>query len=209
MKKQGFEDGRIAVIILAAGLGTRMKSDKAKVLHELCRRPMILYVTETAEQLAGDCVTLVVGHQADEVRRVVSSRFSVRYCLQEKQLGTGHAVKCAMPTLSDSVEEVIILCGDVPIFSAASGLAFLEDHLTSRRDLSVLAVPVDHPDRIRSDRVRCRRTFPTNCRRGRRFRGGKADSDDQYGDLLRPPPFFGDGVTTDSARQCSGRVLSD
>ena len=65
-------EGKVAVIILGAGLGTRMKSNKAKVLHEILKKPMVLYVIETAKQIAGENVILVIGHQAETVRRVVS-----------------------------------------------------------------------------------------------------------------------------------------
>ena len=62
----------IAVVILAAGLGTRMKSNRAKVLHEVAERPMILYVVEAARKAAGDNIIVVVGHQAQKVREILS-----------------------------------------------------------------------------------------------------------------------------------------
>ena len=70
-----------AVIILGAGLGTRMKSNKAKVLHEILHRPMVLYVVETAKKIAGNNVILVIGHQAESVRRVVSETADVIFAL--------------------------------------------------------------------------------------------------------------------------------
>ena len=87
----------IAVVILAAGLGTRMKSDKAKVLHEVAGRPMILHVVEAARKVAGDDVIVVVGNQAQEVREIISETAQLHYAHQEKQLGTAHAVLCALP----------------------------------------------------------------------------------------------------------------
>ena len=69
----------IAVIILAAGMGTRMKSTKAKVLHKILGKPMILYVVETAKKVAGNDVILVIGNQADKVKRIVSEKAEVRY----------------------------------------------------------------------------------------------------------------------------------
>jgi len=136
---------KAAVIILAAGLGTRMKSDKAKVLHEILGRPMILYVVETAKKISRNAVILVVGYQAEKVRQVVSEKADVAYALQERQLGTGHAVSCALPLLPDDVRDVIILCGDVPLLRSETALQLLGDHTASKRDLTVLAVEVPDP----------------------------------------------------------------
>jgi UDP-N-acetylglucosamine diphosphorylase/glucosamine-1-phosphate N-acetyltransferase len=121
-----------AVIILGAGLGTRMKSDKAKVLHEILQRPMVLYVIETARRVAGNNVILVIGHQAEKVRRAVSKEADIIFALQTEQLGTGHAVLCALPYIPSRVGEVIILCGDVPLLNAG-------------RDVSLLAVEIENP----------------------------------------------------------------
>lgn len=135
----------VAAIILAAGLGTRMKSDLAKVLHPILGRPMINYVLETACRIAADNIVVVVGHQAEEVKRVSSQMPGIGFALQEKQLGTGHAVQCAMPRLDDNVEDVIILCGDVPLLKEKTVSRLLDDHRENKRVLSLLAVEVDHP----------------------------------------------------------------
>lgn len=135
----------VSVVILAAGLGTRMKSDKAKVLHELNGRAMVLYVVEVARRLAGDHVVVVVGHQADRVKSVVSAEAQVRYALQTEQLGTGHAVMCAMDEVSDECERVIVLCGDVPLLAYETLRRFAAEHLQNRRAVSVLAVELDRP----------------------------------------------------------------
>jgi len=136
---------KICTIILAAGLGTRMKSDKAKVLHAILGRPMISYVVETAVNISGENVVLVVGHQADTVRRVVSKQATVRYALQEKQLGTGHAVMCALPYVPDTADNVMLLSGDVPNLSAETARRLLNEHLAADRDLSILAIDIDRP----------------------------------------------------------------
>ena len=135
----------VAVIILAAGLGTRMKSNLAKVLHPILGKPMISYVLETAYAVAQDNVVVVVGHQADEVKRVCSLTPGIGFALQETQLGTGHAVLCAMPQLAHNVEDVIILCGDVPLLKAATVRRLLDEHRENKRILSLLAVVVDQP----------------------------------------------------------------
>ena len=138
-------DTKIAVVILAAGLGTRMKSNKAKVLHAVCGKPMVRYVVETAQKVAGSNVILVVGHQADEVRRTVSQQGTFYFALQTEQLGTGHAVLCALPHIPDSCEEVVILCGDVPLIQTHTIETMIESHLTENRDVSVLAVELANP----------------------------------------------------------------
>lgn len=135
----------IAVVILAAGLGTRMKSDRAKVLHEVCGRPMILYVVETAAKVAGKNVILVVGHQAGQVREVVDECAPVRYALQEQQLGTGHAVASALPDVPAECHHVVILCGDVPLVTEETIRNLITDHHLHRRDITVLAMEVEEP----------------------------------------------------------------
>jgi UDP-N-acetylglucosamine diphosphorylase/glucosamine-1-phosphate N-acetyltransferase len=138
-------NNNVAIIILAAGLGKRMKSKKAKVLHKILNRPMIMYVVETATKIAGNDVIVVVGHQAQKVIDVVSKQTQVHFALQDSQLGTGHATLCALPFIPEYVEEVIILCGDVPVLSPITVQRLLDDHLSAKRDLSLLAVSVDNP----------------------------------------------------------------
>lgn len=135
----------VAAIILAAGLGKRMKSSRAKVLHEVLRRPMILYVVDTARAVAGDHVIVVVGHQADRVRQVVGVHAPVRFALQDRQLGTGHAVQCALPQIPETCRRVVILCGDVPLITAQTIDSLIADHRRRRRHATVVAVAVDDP----------------------------------------------------------------
>lgn len=138
-------NSEIAVVILAAGLGTRMKSNKAKVLHEVCGTPMINYVAETARKIAGNNVVLVVGNQADKVRRTVSKLGTFSFAYQKEQLGTGHAVQCALPHIPDQCREVVILCGDVPLIKADTVSALIKSHAAEKRDISVLAVELADP----------------------------------------------------------------
>jgi len=135
----------VAAVILAAGLGTRMKSDLAKVLHPILGKPMISYVLETDYEVAADNIVVVVGHQADEVKRICSQTPGIGFALQEQQLGTGHAVQCAMPGLAEEVDDVLILCGDVPLLKAETVKQLLYDHRENHRILSLLAVSVDQP----------------------------------------------------------------
>lgn len=133
------------VIVLAAGLGTRMKSDRAKVLHEVMGRAMVTYVIETASKIAGDRVIVVVGHQAEKVEQVISGRFHATFAVQHQQLGTGHAVACALPYLPQDTQEVLILYGDVPLLRTATLERFLKDHVSNGCTLSILGVEMENP----------------------------------------------------------------
>lgn len=134
----------IAVIILAAGLGKRMRSPKAKVLHEILGRPMLAYVIDVAREIAGRSVIVVVGNQAEAVRRAVSGA-AVRYAYQDRQLGTGHAVLCALPQLPDDCEQVVVLCGDTPLLTAPTLKSLVQSHLAAGRDATLLAVELEDP----------------------------------------------------------------
>jgi UDP-N-acetylglucosamine diphosphorylase/glucosamine-1-phosphate N-acetyltransferase len=134
-----------AIIVLAAGEGKRMESSKAKVLHDILGIPMIMYVVETAQKVAGSDVVLVVGNQAEAVRKVVSERYDVIFSLQKEQLGTGHAVSCALPYIPEGTEHVIILCGDVPLLTHSTIHRLLDDHIKAKRDITILATEIDNP----------------------------------------------------------------
>ncbi len=135
----------LAVVILAAGLGKRMKSSKAKVLHSINNKPMILYVVDRAVQIAGQNVIVVVGHQAEEVKKCVSAKYDVIYALQEEQLGTGHAVSCALSAVPLAAKEIMILCGDVPMLSRKTLIQLSQEHSNDNCDLTVLGVEAPNP----------------------------------------------------------------
>ena len=108
----------IAVIVLAAGQGTRMKSRRAKVLHEVGGVAMLEHVLQTAEALSPSRLIVVVGRDADEVQRRYANR--AEFVLQSEQRGTGHAVKVALPALADVTGDVLILYGDTPLLRPAT-----------------------------------------------------------------------------------------
>lgn len=135
----------IAVIILAAGKGTRMKSDKAKVLHEINSKPMVSYVVETASKVAGDNIVVVIGHQRQDVKNAVLRTVNARFAIQEEQKGTGHAVHCALPEIDSSIEDIVILCGDVPLISANTIKNLIDKHKKENAVVTVLAVNVENP----------------------------------------------------------------
>jgi UDP-N-acetylglucosamine diphosphorylase/glucosamine-1-phosphate N-acetyltransferase len=127
-----------AAIILAAGKGTRMRSDLPKVAHQLNDRALVTYPIAAALAAGVRDVVVVVGHGADLVQRIVAESFpTARFATQPEQRGTGHAVMCAMPEVADDVDVVLVLSGDVPGVRAET-LAGLVDG--ARRSSSGLAM---------------------------------------------------------------------
>jgi bifunctional UDP-N-acetylglucosamine pyrophosphorylase/glucosamine-1-phosphate N-acetyltransferase len=109
----------LTAIILAAGLGTRMKSARAKVLHEILGRPMLAYLIDTLKSLGVSDIVLVVGHQAEQVKEAYKA-YGVRFVVQEPQLGTGHAVQVGLSAVAAATPAVLVLCGDAPLISGES-----------------------------------------------------------------------------------------
>ncbi|MBL7191073.1 NTP transferase domain-containing protein [bacterium] len=109
---------KMAAVILAAGLGKRMKSDIPKVMHHLSGRPLIDWVVDTAGQCGVDPVIAVVGYKREMVMEHLGDR--VRFAAQEQQLGTGHAVEQAREALEDFEGAVLILSGDVPLLKVST-----------------------------------------------------------------------------------------
>jgi len=136
----------LEVIILAAGLGTRMKSATIKVLHRAAGRPIIDYVLDLAADLSANAPVMVIGHQRDKVQEAVGSR--ARFAVQEQQNGTGHAVLQAAPVLEpDGVEKkrVLILSGDVPLTTPETLRRLLEEHERSGNALTLLTMKLADP----------------------------------------------------------------
>jgi bifunctional UDP-N-acetylglucosamine pyrophosphorylase/glucosamine-1-phosphate N-acetyltransferase len=102
-------------IILAAGHGKRMKSERAKVLHEVCGRPMISYVVDAARGAGAQTIIVVIGYAADQVRVCFQDEPDILFATQTEQLGTGHAVKVCRPLLADYHGSALVLVGDEPL----------------------------------------------------------------------------------------------
>ncbi|TMB02892.1 MAG: bifunctional UDP-N-acetylglucosamine diphosphorylase/glucosamine-1-phosphate N-acetyltransferase GlmU, partial [Deltaproteobacteria bacterium] len=132
----------LGAIVLAAGLGTRMRSDRAKVLHELGGRPLVRYPLDAIAALAPERVGLVVGHQADAVRTAAAGAglADLRIVLQAEQRGTGHAVACAATAFAGFTGDVLILYGDVPRIRAATLRALLDAHRAEEADLTLATI---------------------------------------------------------------------
>jgi UDP-N-acetylglucosamine diphosphorylase/glucosamine-1-phosphate N-acetyltransferase len=134
----------LAAIILAAGKGTRMNSDLVKVLHPLCGKPMIWYVTALAQSLRAVKTVVVVGHQAQKVMEALEGRGLI-YAFQEYQLGSAHAVQQARQDLHGFDGDVLILCGDVPLLRPATLEALLERHRSRGAAITVMTALPDDP----------------------------------------------------------------
>jgi bifunctional UDP-N-acetylglucosamine pyrophosphorylase/glucosamine-1-phosphate N-acetyltransferase len=135
----------IITVILAAGKGTRMKSDLVKVLHPLLGAPMLSYPIELSlNGITADKTIVVVGYQADRIKE----RFKdpqLHFVLQEEQLGTGHAVLQAFPFLQSFNGTVLILCGDVPLVKMETLRSFIDTFWRNESVLSVLTAVVENP----------------------------------------------------------------
>jgi len=136
---------QLGVIILAAGKGKRMQSNLAKVLHPLAGRPIIAYVLDTAAKVAGSNIVVVIGNQAEQVQEQVRQYAETLFAYQEAQMGTGHAVHCAMPVLDSRIESVVILCGDVPLISEKTLNALIKIHQEGGHTLTLLGVNMEDP----------------------------------------------------------------
>ncbi len=135
----------VHVVVLAAGKGTRMKSSLPKVLHKVNGRPMLSHVLATARSVDPASVTVVLGHMADTVRAAYQSDASVKFVVQEPQLGTGHALLQALPELGEATGDILLLYGDVPFLSAATVAELLARHRREQSAATVLTAEVDQP----------------------------------------------------------------
>lgn len=127
---------KLKAVILAAGKGTRMKSDLPKVLHEINGRAMVEYVIDAAREAGAEEICLVVGHKAELVKERIGG--GVAYVLQEEQLGTGHAVKCALDFIGTE-GDTMILCGDTPIITGRTLQELLAYHRLYELKATVLS----------------------------------------------------------------------
>lgn len=134
---------KFVTVIMAAGKGTRMKSDLAKVLHPLNGKPMIHYVIQLARDLGSDRVIAIIGHQKERVKEVLSDEH-IEFAVQEPQLGTGHAVMQTESLLEHYDGPVLVLSGDVPVLTHATMKHLVDLH---HRESAVATVLTTHmPD---------------------------------------------------------------
>ncbi len=135
---------KLASVILAAGKGTRMKSDLAKVLHPLLGKPMLHYSITLARVIGSERIVPIVGHQAEEIQRLFNDA-DLTFVLQEEQLGTAHAVLQAREALLNFEGDVVILCGDVPLLLASTVERLIDHHRSHNASLTVLTTFLTDP----------------------------------------------------------------
>ena len=137
----------VRAIVLAAGKGTRMKSAKPKVLHEIFNKPLLGWVVEAIARLHTKTQSIVIiGHGAPTVEEYLNKNYKyVKTTLQKEQLGTGHAVAQALPLLHDFRGNVIITCGDTPLISTKTLRNLVRYHNENAADLTVMTTLFDNP----------------------------------------------------------------
>lgn len=134
---------QLKAVILAAGKGTRMKSDLPKVVHTIEGKCLVDYAIEAARGAGAEDICLVVGYKYEIVRETILHQ-DVRFVLQEEQLGTGHAVKCAKDFLGDE-GQTLILFGDTPLITAATLTRLKEHHVKNGNTVTVLSALIEDP----------------------------------------------------------------
>ncbi|MFP4698469.1 MAG: bifunctional UDP-N-acetylglucosamine diphosphorylase/glucosamine-1-phosphate N-acetyltransferase GlmU [Eubacteriales bacterium] len=133
----------LKTVILAAGQGTRMKSKLPKVLHKILDRSLLDYVIDAAKEVDSDKICVVIGHKSEVVRKEINK--SVEFVLQEKQLGTGHAVMQARDFIGKE-GDVLILFGDTPLITKTTLEELVNHHHHNNNDVTVLSTIVDNPE---------------------------------------------------------------
>lgn len=140
-------ENKINAIILAAGKGTRMKSETSKVLHKIFDKTLLGYVIDAVNKTnLIEKSFVIVGHQAEEVKNFINANYdNASTALQSPQLGTGHAVSMVCSQLENFDGEVLILCGDTPLITEETLKKFIEFHKEKKSDLTVMSAIFDDP----------------------------------------------------------------
>ncbi|MCB0284544.1 MAG: NTP transferase domain-containing protein [Calditrichaeota bacterium] len=134
----------MSTAIMAAGKGTRMKSDLPKVLHKLNNRSMVHYVIDLAEKIRSEKIVLIVGHKHELVREECSGRY-VEFALQSPQLGTGHAVQMTESAFTEYDGDILVLSGDVPLLTETTIRSLIDEHQRSEATATLLTADLDDP----------------------------------------------------------------
>ena len=139
-------NGNVKAVILAAGKGTRMKSETTpKVLHEIMGKTLLGYVLDNVKNFVSE-EFVIVGHHAEEVESFVKNNYkNAKTVLQTPQLGTGHAVSMVCPELENYEGLVLILCGDTPLVREETLKEFVEFHKSQNSDITVMSTIFDNP----------------------------------------------------------------
>jgi len=135
---------KLAVVIMAAGKGTRLKSRRPKVLHEVGGKPLLGHVIGAASHIVAPAdIYVIVGHQAERVRDAVSAT-GVHFIEQTEQRGTGHAIQCARKSIAD-YDDVLVLSGDVPLIRPETIEKVIKFHLANHAAMTILTAEPDDP----------------------------------------------------------------
>jgi bifunctional UDP-N-acetylglucosamine pyrophosphorylase/glucosamine-1-phosphate N-acetyltransferase len=135
---------RPTVIILAAGLGTRMRSALPKALHLLAGKALILHVLDAVKQIGPGKTAVVLGHQAERVREAMDG-YAVEIVHQAEQLGTGHAVRQAVDIIAAAEGPVVVLCADTPLLTAGTLISLIETHSRAKAAVTVMTAMAEDP----------------------------------------------------------------
>lgn len=139
----------LSAIILAAGKGTRMQSDLPKVAHEVAGRPMVWWVAKACAQAGCSRIVVVVGYQREVVKQCLADfafpGVQIEYAVQDEQLGTGHAVRCAQGSFKNPSGDVIVLAGDGPLIRAATLRTLVERHRATGASATLATSVIDDP----------------------------------------------------------------
>ncbi|MBT5872830.1 MAG: NTP transferase domain-containing protein [Candidatus Latescibacteria bacterium] len=138
------EEEGLVTVIMAAGKGTRMKSDMAKVLHTLHGKPMVCYAIEAAQRIGSDRTIVIVGHQAPSVKSALAE-YAVEFAEQREQMGTGHAVMQAEPLLRDFDGTLLVLAGDTPLIKAETLQTLCTLHRNKKAAATILTATISNP----------------------------------------------------------------
>jgi bifunctional UDP-N-acetylglucosamine pyrophosphorylase / glucosamine-1-phosphate N-acetyltransferase len=134
----------LQVCVLAAGQGKRMHSTRPKVLHKVLGRAMIDHVLHTVEELTPKGIAVVTGHASEQVREHVGQPANLEWVIQDRQLGTGHAVRQCEDVIHD-VRDVLIVCGDTPLLRSQTLSELVAAHRKGDASVTVLTAQVDNP----------------------------------------------------------------
>lgn len=144
MSKEQRKLPKLAVVIMAAGKGTRLRSRRPKVLHEVGGKPLLTQVIATASQLAeGTDIYAIVGYEAEQVRKAAEAS-GIQFIEQKDQRGTGHAIQCAREAISH-YEHILVLSGDVPLIRAETLEHLMMLHLAEGSAMTILTAEPDDP----------------------------------------------------------------
>jgi bifunctional UDP-N-acetylglucosamine pyrophosphorylase / glucosamine-1-phosphate N-acetyltransferase len=135
----------VAAVVLAAGMGKRMNSDLAKVLHAMAGKPLLEHVLDTLDELGVARKVVVIGHQRERVQSAFAGRPGIEWAIQAEQRGTGHACMMAEPLLGAFRGTVLVVCGDTPLLTARTLAALLERHAQSGAQVTVLSMRLADP----------------------------------------------------------------